>query len=206
MRADRNEAALEVACRLFFAGALALFSVRIFRAFSITGAPHLLLLLGGELLSVVLVLSARRARHADRSWAPLAATVVSTFYFFFVRLDYGTPVLPELLCNAIQLCGIGTQIAAKLRLGRSYGVLPELRGLVTDGPYRWVRHPIYLGYLINHVGFLLANASAWNLGVYALLYVILYLRMLQEEHVLARDPAFADYKRSVRHRLIPGLF
>jgi protein-S-isoprenylcysteine O-methyltransferase Ste14 len=47
-------------------------------------------------------------------------------------------------------------------LGRSFGLLPAQRGLVVVGPYRFVRHPIYFGYLIGHIGFLLVNFSWRN--------------------------------------------
>ena len=45
----------------------------------------------------------------------------------------------------------------KITLGRSFGVVPANRGVVVGGPYNFVRHPIYTGYLITHVAFLVAN-------------------------------------------------
>ena len=53
-------------------------------------------------------------------------------------------------------------IAGKLSLGRSFGLIPANRGVVSTGVYRFVRHPIYLGYLITHVGFVVANPTMWN--------------------------------------------
>ena len=66
---------------------------------------------------------------------------------------------------------------AKVVLGRSFGLLPAQRGLVTAGPYRIVRHPIYFGYLIGHIGFLLVNFSWRNAAVLALLYVAQVVRI-----------------------------
>ena len=40
-----------------------------------------------------------------------------------------------------------------MALGRSFGVAPANRGIVVRGPYSFVRHPIYTGYLITHTGF-----------------------------------------------------
>jgi protein-S-isoprenylcysteine O-methyltransferase Ste14 len=43
--------------------------------------------------------------------------------------------------------------------------MPANRGVVSSGLYRLVRHPIYMGYLITHAGFLLANPTVWNIGM-----------------------------------------
>ena len=54
------------------------------------------------------------------------------------------------------LIGLYVQISAKVILGRSFGLIAANRGIKVAGPYRIVRHPIYAGYTIIHVGFLLA--------------------------------------------------
>ena len=56
--------------------------------------------------------------------------------------------------------------------------------------YRFVRHPIYLGYLITHVGFIVANPAPWNLFVLAFADVALLFRAVCEEKTLARDDAY----------------
>jgi len=98
------------------------------------------------------------------------------------------------------------QVAAKLWLGRSFGLLPAHRGLVVGGPYRIVRHPMYLGYFLNHMGYLACAFSVHNLVVYGLLYAIQIGRIRTEERMLGRDPEYAAYAARVRYRFIPFLY
>jgi protein-S-isoprenylcysteine O-methyltransferase Ste14 len=91
-------------------------------------------------------------------------------------------------------------------IGKRFGVRPALRGLVTDGPYRLVRHPLYLSYVIAAIGF---NLQMWNLATLLLVlfgWTSMVYRIIAEERVLSRDPAWATYLRSVRYRLIPGIW
>jgi protein-S-isoprenylcysteine O-methyltransferase Ste14 len=91
-------------------------------------------------------------------------------------------------------------------LGRRFGVRPALRGLATRGPYRVVRHPIYLAYVLSDIGY---NLQEWNSGTVAMVVLgwlsILY-RIRAEELVLARDPGWPAYTGLVRSRLIPGVW
>ena len=74
------------------------------------------------------------------------------------------------------------------------------------GPYRIVRHPIYLGYFVTHVGFLLTNWSPRNFALYILIYFFQISRILSEERILSEDAAYREYRGRVRFRLIPGVF
>ena len=98
------------------------------------------------------------------------------------------------------------QLWAKLVLRRSFGVAPANRGVKVSGPYRFVRHPMYLGYGIVHLSVLVLMFMPVNLVLYAIGWWAQILRIEAEERVLAQDPAYADYMRQVRWRLIPGLF
>src|SRR5581483_7414705 len=98
-------------------------------------------------------------------------------------------VIPATLATTVMLAGLLMQISAKLSLWRSFGLVPANRGVKTRGLYRVVRHPVYAGYTLTHLGFLL--------GV---------LRMLREEALLGRDPAYAAYAARVRYRVLPGVF
>jgi protein-S-isoprenylcysteine O-methyltransferase Ste14 len=93
-----------------------------------------------------------------------------------------------------------------MSLGRSFGLMPANRGIVSSGLYRVVRHPIYLGYLITHVAYLAANPTMWNFVVLATADLGLMARAVCEEGTLARDPDYVAYQSRVRWRVLPGLF
>lgn len=96
-------------------------------------------------------------------------------------------------------------LVAVLALGRCFGVLPEVRGLVTDGPYRFVRHPVYLGELGACAGLVVAAPSLWNLGVAAVFVGAQAIRMRLEELALAAEfPEYAAYAAQTP-RIVPLL-
>jgi protein-S-isoprenylcysteine O-methyltransferase Ste14 len=84
--------------------------------------------------------------------------------------------------------------------------MPANRGVVSSGLYRLVRHPIYMGYLITHIGFVLANGTLGNLAIFLGADIALLVRAVYEERVLARDGAYREYQQRVRYRVVPGLF
>jgi len=96
--------------------------------------------------------------------------------------------------------------ASLATLGRWFGVRPALRGLATKGPYRLVRHPMYLAYIVADIGY---NLQEWNTGTVLMVLAgwlsVLY-RIHAEERVLARDPGWPIYTARVRYRLVPGLW
>jgi protein-S-isoprenylcysteine O-methyltransferase Ste14 len=97
-------------------------------------------------------------------------------------------------------------VVCLVTLGKQFGVRPALRGLVTGGPYRLVRHPLYLSYVIAAIGF---NLQVWNLATLLLVllsWAAMVYRIVSEERVLARDATWPSYVASVRYRLIPGVW
>jgi protein-S-isoprenylcysteine O-methyltransferase Ste14 len=97
-------------------------------------------------------------------------------------------------------------VVCLLTLGKRFGVRPALRGLVTRGPYRVVRHPLYLSYVIAGIGF---NLQASNLATLLLLFLgwaSMVYRIRAEERVLSKNPGWPAYVGLVRYRLVPGLW
>jgi len=163
-----------------------------------------LLLTEGYTLTLVLI--ARRASLRDLSPVAIVATVYAMFFFALVKAADTQRFLPESVGVGLLLAALLWQFAAKLTLGRCFGLLPACRGIVVAGPYRVVRHPIYLGYLVGHIGFLLVNFSLRNVVVLATLYAAQLIRIVLEERVLGTSEEYRSYRQRVRWRLIPGVF
>ena len=80
----------------------------------------------------------------------------------------------------------------------------EGQRVITTGPYRWVRHPLYAGALPMFVCTPLALGSWWGLLAAIPLVGVIIWRLLDEERFLARNlPGYAEYCRSTPYRLIP---
>lgn len=120
----------------------------------------------------------------------------------------GPSPVPALVPLGVALVVFGNcfQIWAKLFLRRSFGIAPANRGIKSDGPYRFVRHPMYAGYLVVHVGIFLLMWSPLNLVLYVIAWWAQVLRLLAEERLLSEDPAYRAFMQKVRWRMIPGVF
>lgn len=112
----------------------------------------------------------------------------------------------EPLAIALVLFGNVIQISGKLFLRRSFGIAPANRGIKRDGMYRFVRHPIYAGYLFTHIGILLVMPSLVNLAIYSIGWWAQILRIDAEETLLGQDPDYRDYMQQTRWRLVPGFY
>ena len=104
---------------------------------------------------------------------------------------------------AVQCVACIGMIAALGALRRSFGIAPADRGLVTQGLYRLVRHPLYAAELWFYLGYSVANLSWANLAGVALMVVIQVMRLLREERAIS---GYEGYSRQVRWRLIPWIF
>jgi protein-S-isoprenylcysteine O-methyltransferase Ste14 len=188
---------------------VALFSflaIRLGANFLQTGRFTGLLLLASELTVVLLTILRRAPVVVDRSWSARLVTGMSLAGAALVRPLTSVGLVADAITAAALAAGLLVSIAGKLSLGRSFGLMPANRGIVCSGLYRLVRHPIYAGYLVTHVAFLVAHPSAWNLVVLTLGDAALLARAVREERVLARDPEYVSYLGKVRWRVCPGLF
>lgn len=166
--------------------------------------PINMLLLVSEGLMVLFVLVRRfgPAVNTGRAWT---VAIIGTAAPLLVSPD-GSQIAPHAFALGLMGLGIFFSIAAKLWLRRSFGIVAANRGVELGGPYQLVRHPMYLGYLFAHVGFLLATISLWNVTVYAACWLAMLLRIEAEEAILSEDELYRDYSERVRYRLLPGIW
>lgn len=197
----------DILLRIYVAGAVIFFAAGAFFHWRADpGRITLLMIAIIETITAGLIICSRRAQRRD--WRPLSvvASCIAMFFFLALNLAPGQHVIPETAGVGLQIAGMLFQLYAKLSLGRSFGVLPATRHLVTGGAYRWLRHPIYFGYLIAHLGFLLSNFSLQNFIVFLVLYIAQIVRIQREEEILADFPGYGEYRNQVRYRLIPKVF
>jgi protein-S-isoprenylcysteine O-methyltransferase Ste14 len=91
----------------------------------------------------------------------------------------------------------------------NFNIRPEPKAsgrLVTNGPYRWVRHPMYGALLLFAAAEVIACDDTWKVAGWCALAVVLYAKSVVEERGLREKYAdYARYSQRVR-RFIPGLF
>ena len=107
---------------------------------------------------------------------------------------------------SLMLGGMVFSVWGKLILRRGFGLAAANRGVVDTGAFSFVRHPIYTGYAVIDVGFFLLNPLPWNAAVYLVTVALMAVRILAEEKLLAKDPAYQIFMGRVRYRMAPGLF
>ena len=165
------------------------------------------LLIMSESVPLFFLLFRRFTTQVSRDPFDWSVAIVGTTMPLLVLPDpTGAPLLPAIVCDGIITLGLCIQIAAKVSLGRSFGIVAANRGVESTGPYRFVRHPMYLGYTMTHIGFLLMMPSVLNAILYGLAFFLQVVRMLREENVLIQDPAYKAFADHVRYRLLPGVF
>ena len=174
-------------------------------SFTQTGKWTSLLWMVSEGLVVLLLVFRRDSLLLSKNpWDWLVA-LGGTFTVLLVR-PAATAIAPESVGIVLQFTGTMFAIYGKVSLGRSFGLVAANRGIVSGGPSRIVRHPIYLGYFVTHVGFLLANWSSRNIALYIVIYIFQISRILSEERLLREDESYRAYCERVRYGLIPFIF
>ena len=162
-----------------------------------------------HLLVLGIALTRRPPAVQDRSLLSSAAVAVTYAYPYaqvvYLRWMPGDPGWPAggLVLVTLAAC---LSLASLLSLGRWFGIRPALRGLATRGPYRLVRHPMYLAYVLGDVGY---NLQEWNVGTALLVmagWASLLYRIHAEERVLSQHAGWPAYVALVRYRLLPGLW
>lgn len=116
--------------------------------------------------------------------------------------------IPAAIGALLFICGIALAVWARVHLGRNWGMPMTQRAepeLVTSGPYRFVRHPIYSGLLTAMLGTALVNNLIGLIVVALLVAYFYYCGTVEERNLAATFPkAYPEYKSATK-MLIPFL-
>jgi protein-S-isoprenylcysteine O-methyltransferase Ste14 len=149
---------------------------------------------------------ARRPRPAGLAVVLLAFVLLRVFN----RDQQATPG-PALKAAGLilLLLGLGLAVWARVYLGRNWGMPMTERAepeLVTSGPYRYVRHPIYSGILLGTIGTALALNLFWLIVLAVLGVYFIYSAQVEERNLAKSFPDTYPAYRSHTRMLIPFVF
>lgn len=155
------------------------------------------------ILGVLMVLRPE-AKAQARGMAPQVAAIVGTYLPWCVSfLPHNNHPALDMLSSACLIVGTVMMLVTIRHLGRSFSLVAQARSVVQTGPYRWIRHPLYLAEEIAIIGAMLQFLSPLTVLILVVHMAVQVWRIRYEEDVLRRTCRdYATYEAS-RWRLIP---
>lgn len=162
-----------------------------------------------ELLMSASFLVRRPLRAQLPGWQPQFAGYVGSFLplvFMQAAARYFPTWLNDTQHHVLQqigqwfwFVGLLLGVATLVFLRKSFSLVPQARVLITSGPYRLARHPIYLAYMFEYFGIWMARGATVPYSLMMILWMaITYWRTRLEEQVLTQAfPEYEDYRREV---------
>jgi protein-S-isoprenylcysteine O-methyltransferase Ste14 len=171
-------------------------------------ARHVIALILNFFVGILLLLG-RRAEVPPQNPKDILIPLAGTFFYLIYNATpwFPAPMLKSFCSPAWQtplttgglflgLMGPAVAIWSVMFLGRSFGVFVVVRKVVLDGPYQWVRHPIYLGYACMLSGLLLVNFSAaYCILVPIHIALLLYRARLEEVRLSEHSAEYREYMK-----------
>lgn len=140
-------------------------------------------------------------------WPRAVAILGANFNFTLLLLPHAAlGTMWTAVSFGLTIGGAVASVVVLTWLGRAFSVFPEARRFVDRGPYRFVRHPLFLAEMVSMLGVMLGFRQPWAAMIMAVTIAFQIRRMDFEEAVLAETfPAYDAYRRKTA-RLIPGLY
>ena len=112
--------------------------------------------------------------------------------------------LVVLLIQAVAII-IGLWAVQVMHIGH-FNIIPDPKPdieLITSGPYQWIRHPMYFSIILFFFPLVVLNLNWTNLAIYANLFIILFIKLSYEEHLLVEKISeYKNYQQNSK-KLIP---
>ncbi len=168
--------------------------------------PRAVLALHFLVVIITMVLRTAPVRITPNPWF-WGLAFVATYWGLLVAAfaQRGTAIAPGTVTNAISLLSLLAAVYARCSLGRSIGLVPAQRVIITRGAYQFVRHPIYTAIFISYFSFMLRAFSPLNVTLALCGIGFFLIKSVIEERFLQVDPEYSEYLASVRWRWFPGL-
>ena len=133
----------------------------------------------------------------------IALHVASPLFF---NMTQPSSYLVVIVGYAFMCLGFIVSVFAVIDLGKSFDVFPVHKGVVTKGMYKYVRHPIYSGYVLTAFGTLASSFSIYNLFIFFIFIVLTTTRISFEEKELLADVKYREFQNKVTNRIFPKIY
>jgi protein-S-isoprenylcysteine O-methyltransferase Ste14 len=131
---------------------------------------------------------------------PRISAIAGTFSLLLLVIVPHDAISPALVLFSTILILAGTTLSVYClhRLGGAFSIMATARKLVTHGPYRFVRHPLYLAEAVSAVGIIISNWSITAMLIGIAYFAFQFRRMYNEERILRMTfPEYSGYASTV---------
>lgn len=162
-------------------------------------------------IPVGVYLTRSRAKASDGRIVARAAALVGTTMLLVVGILggpvlYTAPLTVQLAATLLTIIAFSVAVHGLLSLRRNLSLMPEARRLVTDGPYRVIRHPLYAAEILAAMAMTMSRPALWAVVGLAPFIAVQLLRARFEEGLLRRVfPEYSAYARRTK-RVVPRLW
>ena len=180
----------------------------------------LLLIINGILLPADLIEERGRKKENVKKWDKVLSSIISIptiLMYVFSGLDYrfkwtgDVPIVVNIA--GLVFIFLGSMLFTwSMVSNKFFSTLVRLQidrqhTVATEGPYKYVRHPGYFGYIIFTVATPVALGAFWGLVFSVIIGILLIVRTALEDATLKKElPGYADYTENVKYKLIPLLW